>query len=44
MHFIGQGYEEGDGKMSKNLKILNLNKNTIRIGTDFKDRAHHVKV
>lgn len=30
--------------LSKNLKILNLNKNTIRIGTDFKDRAHHVKV
>lgn len=43
MHFIGQVMRKGMD-LSKNLKILNLNKNTIRIGTDFKDRAHHVKV
>lgn len=41
MHFIGQVMRKGMD-LSKNLKILNLNKNTIR--TDFKDRAHHVKV
>lgn len=43
MHFIGQGYGEGDGFV-KEFKNLEFKQNTIRIGTDFKDRAHHVKV